>query len=251
MTAVVAVLGLTVVVLAVLVVGLLRSHADILRALHDLGIDLDPSSASGTPRRQAVPTPTPGPVGSGMVVPSAVSGHDPAGGSTSVALLGEDRLTLIAFLSSGCLTCRPMWEALGAADIELPGGARAVAVTKGPHEESPASVQALASSRLTTVMSSEAWEAFAVPGSPYFVLVDGAGTVVGEGTAGTWERVVGLLGEALADGGAATGRLGPPPDPGRGGSAQARHHHVDQTLRAAGIEAGHSSLYPEQVEGEP
>ncbi len=235
MTAVVVALGLLVLLLGVLVVGLLRSHAEILRALHGLGVDLSPAGDDALPR------PVPGPLGAGAVVPASVSGLDPMGGAVTAALVGEGRLTLLGFLSSGCLTCRPMWEAMGAPTSAIPGGARPIAVTKGPHEESPASVRALASSHLTTIMSSEAWASFAVPGSPYFVLVDGAGRIVGEGTAGTWARVLELLAEALGD---AHEALDVPPGPARG--AAARLQHVDDTLRAAGIEPGHASLHPER-----
>lgn len=245
MTAVVVALTLIVGILAVLVLGLLRSHADILRALHALGVDLDPSREGELGARTSVPAPTPGRVGAGMAVPVAITGHDPTGGSISVALLGGERRTLLAFLSSGCLTCRPMWEALGDAHVEVPGGARVVVVTKGPHEESPSSIQALVTPHLTTVMSSEAWEAFAVPGSPYFVLVDGSGSVLGEGTAAAWSRVVELLTEALGDAPPVVGGA----SPARGGS-RARHAHIDETLRAAGIESGDPSLYPGQTAGE-
>ena len=41
MTAVVMIEAVVIGLLCVLVVGLLRSHAEILRALHDLGVDLD------------------------------------------------------------------------------------------------------------------------------------------------------------------------------------------------------------------
>ncbi len=236
MTAVVVALGLLVVLLGVLVVGLLQSHAQILRALHGLGVDLSPSGSDALPR------PVAGPLGAGATVPASVSGLDPMGGAVSVALVGEGRLTLLGFLSSGCLTCRPMWDAMGADEAAIPGGARPVAVTKGPHEESPASVRSLASSQLTTIMSSEAWATFAVPGSPYFVLVDGEGRIVGEGTAGTWARVLELLGEALADApSVAPAPAGPPR-----GRAAARLQHVDETLRAAGVEPGHPSLHPER-----
>lgn len=235
MTALLVGLGLAVALLAVLVMGLLRSHAEILRALHALGVDLSDPPAHG-----ALPVVTAGPVGAGIQVPGDISGVDPVGGSVSVALRGEGRLTLLAFLSSGCLTCRPMWEAMGAAGAEVPGGARPVAVTKGPHQESPASVRELCGQDLTTVMSSDAWEAFAVPGSPYFVLVDGTGRILGEGTAATWARVLELLGEALADDRRGTAPSAGPP---RGGGV-ARREHVDETLRAAGIEAGHPSLHP-------
>lgn len=236
MTALVVALGLLVLLLGALVVGLLRSHAEILRALHGLGVDLSPTGADALPR------PVAGPLGAGATVPASVSGLDPNGGAVSVALVGEGRLTLLGFLSSGCLTCRPMWEAMGGSGTTIPGGARPVAVTKGPHEESPASVRALASSELTTVMSSEAWASFAVPGSPYFVLVDGRGRIVGEGTASTWTRVLELLAEALAD---APDVVPVPKGPPRGRAA-ARHQHVDETLRAAGVEAGHPSLHPER-----
>ena len=48
-------------------------------------------------------------------------------------------------------------------------------------------------------MSSEAWAAYEVPGSPYFVLVDGpSGQARGEGTGIDWPQVRGLL-EQVAD----------------------------------------------------
>lgn len=244
MTAVVVALGMLVLLLGVLVVGLLRSHAEILRALHGLGVDLSADSVT------SLPTPVAGPLGARAAgaraaVPSDLAGLDLAGGSITVALVGEGRLTLLGFLSSGCLTCRPMWEAMTASSSSIPGGARPVAVTKGPHEESPASIRSLASSELTVVMSSEAWADFAVPGSPYFVLVDGTGRIIGEGTASTWTRVLELLGEALADSPAPRGgdraRSGGPPR----GSGPERLRQVDETLRAAGIEPGHASLHPD------
>lgn len=236
MTALVVGLGLLVLLLGVLVVGLLRSHAEIIRALHALGVDLSHSSPSDS-AIDALPRPRT----TTVVVPDSVSGFDPQGGALTVSLSGPGKLTLLAFLSSGCLTCRPMWEALGRPARTVAGGARVIAVSKGPHEESPASINAVASPHLTTIMSSDAWADFGVPGSPYFVLVDGARQIVGEGTATTWQRVVELLDEALAD--ASTDAL--PSSPRRRGGA-ARRQHVDDTLRAAGIEAGHSSLHPDR-----
>ncbi len=53
-------------------------------------------------------------------------------------------------------------------------------------------------------MSTQAWEDYGMPGSPYFVLVDGAaGRVAGEGSATSWQQVVRLCGDASADRGAA------------------------------------------------
>jgi hypothetical protein len=234
-TAIVVLLGGTVLLLGVLVIGLLRSHAEILRALHQMGIELDPAAGA------SLPSPVGGPLGRGIAVAPSVTGVDPTGGVVSAALVGTDRLTLLAFLSSGCLTCRHMWDAIGSQDVTIPGGARPIAVTKGPHEESAASVRTLASPHLTTIMSSEAWSSFAVPGSPYFVLVEGSGRIVGEGTAASWPRVLELLGEALADAPEVTRSAG---GPLAGGAA--RHQQVDEALRAAGIEAGHPSLFPER-----
>ena len=48
MTAVVMIEAVVILLLAVLVVGLLRSHAEILRALHDLGVNLDDDSGDQT-----------------------------------------------------------------------------------------------------------------------------------------------------------------------------------------------------------
>ena len=47
MTVLIVVQGLVILLLAVLVVGLLRSHAEILRALHDLGVNLEDGAPQG------------------------------------------------------------------------------------------------------------------------------------------------------------------------------------------------------------
>ena len=91
----------------------------------------------------------------------------------------------------------------------------------------------------------EAWERFAVPGGPYFVLVDGSdGQVVGEGSATTWEHVRGLLAQSVDDG---VVRLGS--GEGRQRSLRAteaerrREAEVDAALARSGIGPGHPSLY--------
>jgi hypothetical protein len=78
MTVAVALLGVVVALLAVLVVSLLRSHAEILRALHDLGVDLDPSNpaevARATRAARAAATALSGaPAGTGGAVPAESS----------------------------------------------------------------------------------------------------------------------------------------------------------------------------------
>ncbi len=79
------------------------------------------------------------------------------------------------------------------------------------------------------VASSSAWEGFGVPGSPYFVYVDGTGRVVGEGSAATWPAVATLMGQAHADDAHRSGRL-------------SREGRDDAALAAAGIRPGDPSL---------
>ena len=76
-------------------------------------------------------------------------------------------------------------------------------------------------------MSSEAWEDYAVPGSPYFVLVQD-GEVRGEGVATTWQALRSLVGDAIEE----QREVG------------SRHRQIDDTLAAAGIGPDHPSLYP-------
>lgn len=217
--------------LALLVVGLLKSHAEILRQLHELG-------AGRTEERRPVP------VDLGMGSATGTKAHDvagqtPEGEAAAVAVSGATHDTLLAFLSSGCLTCDGFWEALGAdGDLGLPAGIRVVAVTKGPGEESECSVRGLASAGRTVLMSTQAWLDYEVPGSPYFVHISGpAGRVVGEGTAATWAQVVGLV--TRADGDRRRSRAG-----GHLRRNDGQGHRIDQELTAAGVLPGDPSLYP-------
>src|SRR5580658_6453260 len=111
MVALIVVLTVVVVLLAVLVAGLLRSHADILRALHSLGAGVgDPALAGETaPGSGSVPAPvTMGPPlpreRSSASAPTVV-GMTPAGDALALSVATAGRLTLLAFLSSGCSTC--------------------------------------------------------------------------------------------------------------------------------------------------
>jgi hypothetical protein len=257
-SAIVVGLALVVALLAVLVVGLLRSHAEILRALHDLGVNLeDDHDAGGRPGR-AISTSAHPPHRTAQGVAPArgadvafgpaqdISGTLASGGAAHVAVVGASHATVLAFLSTGCGTCGTFWEALASPEqVRLPGeGTRLVIVTNGPDAESPAAVADLAPRGVVTVMSSEAWDDYNVPVSPYFVLVDGpSGRVIGEGAGTSWEQVLDLLSRSVADAGSSAG----------GGrtrrartrmSGQDRADRVDAELRAAGIEPGDPSLYP-------
>jgi hypothetical protein len=152
--------------------------------------------------------------------------------------------TLLAFLSTGCGTCGTFWEALARhGDEPLPGDAtRLVIVTNGADSESPAAVAELAPPDVLTLMSSEAWDLYQVPVSPYFVLVDGRSSqVVGEGAGTSWSQILDLLGRAVADRATAPRTRGRP-QPRMGG--QDRAERVDAELLAAGITPGDPSLHP-------
>lgn len=250
-----------VLLLAVLVAGLLRSHADILRALHSLGADIGDPSTDGHGHGRGATSP----VFMGPTLPPErdaaspidVHGVTPEGDAVAIGV-GNSGFTLLAFLSTGCLTCAGFWEALrGPGDLGLPAGVRVVAVTKGPAQEAPAEVRKLATGDVPVVMSSEAWDGYEVPGSPFFVLLDGqAGRRIGEGTAMGFEQVARMVRQAIdeaaleqryAEGGAsggATGRGFPRP----GAADRRREAENDAALIAAGILPGDPSLYPASLD---
>ena len=230
MTIAVVALAIVVSILGALVISLLRSHADILRVLNDAGIDLDPANAGSTDDRQSESpssggrSSAHGSYGSGVSNRSAPVGHSetlagvsgdletlgsgvsditgitPEGDAVSIGVASTD--SLVAFLSSGCVTCHRFWEAFASGealtDGRLEDGTRVVVVTQGEETESPATVADLSTPEVPVVMSSDAWEDFGVPVAPYFVLVSG-GQVVGEGAAAQWSQVASLLAKARAD----------------------------------------------------
>ncbi len=219
--------------LTILVVALLRSHAEILATLHELGAGVHDDDRIET--REGVPQPRPAAAADARV--SDFVGRAPGGGVVNVGIEGTDHNTLLAFLSSTCLTCRGFWEAFADPEQrELAGGnTRIVVVTKSADAESPATIASLATEDVTVVMSSEAWLRYEVEVAPYFLLVEArSGAVVGEGAASSWDQVRSLLGQAEADG--AHGL--------RHRSGQARSDDSDEALRRAGIEPNDLRLYP-------
>ncbi len=244
MTAILVVTSLVLVGVVVLLVGLLRSHAAILRRLHELEL-----VGSEAPRR-ADPVefrPMPGmpePVGlTAFPTGADIVGVDLAGDAMVVGVVGASHATVLAFLSSGCTTCQRFWEAFADLDaLHLPDNTRLVVVVKGVDAESPSVLRSLVPAGLTVVMSSRAWNDYAVPGSPYFTLVDGrTGTVRGEGTGLDWAQVAGLLAQATGDLRFTMGDRGrriPKP-----ASDAEREEELDRALFAVGIEPGDPSLY--------
>ena len=249
MAVLVTILTVVVALLALLVVGLLRSHAAILKQLHELGAGV------GDPARPAsVKTPVEFSMQSGLPTLSGDTGFrdgaDVSGSSVdddalALRIVGAAHPTLLAFLSSSCLTCAGFWESFAEPDqLLLPESTRLVIVTKDATEESPSAIARLAPPGLPLVMSSAAWADYEVPGSPYFVFVDGpTGRVRGEGTGATWKQVANLLAQATGD---LTFTAGP--DAARRSKPQSdaeREREIDQQLLAAGILPGDPSLYPD------
>ena len=246
MTALVVLLTVVVALLGLLVVSLLRSHAEILRRLHE--IDPNGADEQGAAHSHG-PTPLEMGVRPGVALPREndtaahdVAGTAPNGDEVALALVGARSSTLLAFLSSGCLTCLDFWHAF-ASDLTLPEGVRLVVVTKGEEQESVTRVAELAPPGVTVVLSTQAWLDYEVPMAPYFILVDGPERRVrGEGAASSWPQLVDLLGQALDDGAASrkAGRGAPKPV----GAAE-RESLIDRELSAAGITPGDPSLYPD------
>jgi hypothetical protein len=253
MTALIVGLTVAIALLGVLVAGLLRANAEVIRALHQMGVNLGPDTPGTRPTPVTLgERPTPGRPDAGDVIDLA--GTTPDGDAVSLAVSGVRHDTLIAFLTSGCQTCRGFWDSFRAGAPDVPGGARLVVTTRGPEAESPGSIGNLAGSgqsAVPVVMSSEAWEHYDVPYAPYFVYISGpAGRVVGEGVAATWEEVRALVANAVADGttapppGAAAGRP-------RSRADRTRDLAVDRALEEAGITPGDPRLHPTPIDSAP
>jgi hypothetical protein len=224
MGALVAVETVLLVLIVVLLAGLLRSHAEILRRLGPADpagpAETIPPSAAPTRRRDGH---SPAPV---------VAGSTPSGDVVKLAFDGGAvGPTLLAFLTSGCSSCAAFWQRLGG--DQLPDRVQPVIVVRGRERESPSRLRSLGPSDVPVVMSSRAWEEYGVPGAPYFVLVDGG--VRGEGVATSWPALASLVADAIADEDAAR-------DSVRLGGAVRRP--IDQTFAAAGIGPDDPSLYP-------
>jgi hypothetical protein len=229
MTALVSVETVLVVLLVVLVAGLLRSHAEILRRL----AAAEDAAARGRHARVPPGLATPDQVeraDSDLVAP-AVSGQTPSGDAVVLDFSGCSAVpTLLAFLTSGCTTCAGFWAQLG--ERRLGDAVRTVIVAHGDERERPARLSKLAPSGVPVVMSSQAWLDYRVPGSPYFVLVDSS--IQGEGVATSWEALASLVTDALEE--------------SSGSAGERRARDVDQTLAAAGIGPSHPSLYPTRAQ---
>jgi hypothetical protein len=210
------------------VVGLLRSHAEILRRLS--AVEGDGADGGAVPERMA----------GASTDAFDIVGETLAGDSVKVRLGPGSPTTLLAFLSSGCAACGPLWESLQR-DSRVPAGARLVIVVKGPEEESATRLRELAPRARELLMSPGAWRDYSIPGSPHFVLVDGgSGAIAGRGTAASWEQIVSMVEQAVSD----TSHSATETAPSRARTTSERAERAEQALASAGITAGHPSLYP-------
>lgn len=223
-------------VLALLVFGLLRSHAEIIRALHRAGIPLE--EAGGHAERPGAPVELRSPPDGAA---HDIVGVSTGGSPTKISVTGGRGLTLLAFLSSSCRTCETFWTAFAEPDLDLPGaGTRLVIVGQDPPLESQTAFAGLAPPGVKTVLSSAAWQDYDVPGSPFFALVDGTNDrLVGSGTAASWDQMRNMLRTALGD------YLLEVESNNDGTSGRDRERRADQALLAAGIGRDHPSVNPD------
>lgn len=275
MLSLVVMLSVAVALLTILVIGLLRSYGEVLRRLHEAGLGAEATVAAGSSTLSTAVTAgdstsdrssvreaadiarrldpaVPAPRQNGAVLPEIVdiSGVTPAGDAIAVGLRRAEQATMLAFLSSGCTTCSGFWEPLRNGERLTIGNreVRMVVVTAGSANERPAAVAALAGPELTVVMSEQAWSHYAVPATPYFVLLDATLGILGEGSALTWNQLVGLMERAVTDRGFTLSSDTNRHDTDRSdvvdlrGRAQ-RELRADDALRAAGILPGDGQLY--------
>lgn len=255
MIAVVALEALVLVVMAVLVTGLLRSHAVILRRLHELdgasgetaGSARTLAPVDGPPPFRSMPgMPEPVPLGDQSAVPRDIVATTLDDEAVVVRTAGVAHDTVLAFLSSSCTTCLQFWDDF-ARPVALPATARLLIVVKDLAEESPSALHELRPDGVDVLLSSQAWNDYRVPGSPYVMAVDGkSGRVKGEGTGMSWEQVANLLAQSTGDaaylsGGRRPGLIVKPT------SDADREQRVDRELLSAGISPGDPSLYASPV----
>jgi hypothetical protein len=227
MTALVIIEAIVIVLLTILVAGLLRSHGEILRHLHTLGVGEHGEVVPARPVASGASSLGPSPL-------AALTGPGLRGGAVSIPLTESRGYALLAFLSSTCTSCQPFWREPAGPELD---GIRTVVVTKDPAEESPSDLTALARPDVTALMSSKAWDSFRVPATPYFALIDTThGQVIGEGSAANWSRVGEMVRRAISDAAHPLHR-----------STADRKADIDAELAAAGIEPGDPRLYQPPV----
>jgi hypothetical protein len=233
-TIVIAAAGALLAITWLFLIAVLRSHADVLRRLHALedgAVALDDAPGSALdPRARADPT--------GAAAPD-IAGETLAGDAVKLALGAGAPRTLLAFLSTGCSVCGPLWDELRAGGPAAPG-IRIVVVTRGSDRESLTRLGRIAPARGELVMSNAAWSDYGISATPHFVLIDAdERRILGRGGGTSWSQVLSLLADAQSD-----------TELHRVRSTSARAQRAEQALTTSGIGPDHPSLYPSRREGE-
>jgi hypothetical protein len=122
-------------------------------------------------RLRPIPTYTDHPT----TTPHDIVGVTPDGVPCRIHVVRAAAPVLLLFLSAACLGCRDLWEGLHELHAGLAGAARLVVVTRGPGEESPGAITALAgdapeSDGIDLVMSTEAYRDYRVGGPPFLTV---------------------------------------------------------------------------------
>jgi hypothetical protein len=156
MEVIVAVETVLLALLVLLVAGLLRSHAEILRRL-------GPGDSNGG--EPELPEP---PAIVNTRAPADIAGTTLEGDAVQVSLGASTPPTLVAFLTSGCAVCGNFWNDMrrGRHAQVLERDLRLVVVTKDTSHESPSKLEALRPDDVPVIMSSAAWDAHRVPAAP-------------------------------------------------------------------------------------
>lgn len=179
MTVLVVSEAVVIALLGILVIGLIRRNSEILRDLRD-----------GAQR-------APDPAGAGTVARD-IAGVGLNGQIVGVNVRYPDRPTLLAFMSTTCATCSHFWKRFGDSKaLATLGDVRLIIVTYGEGDERPADVAEVAPANVPLVMSSIAWQTYAVSGSPYFVLISKeTGLISARDSAPNWDGLLRLIGQA-------------------------------------------------------
>jgi hypothetical protein len=151
-------------------------------------------------RLRPIPTYTDHPA----TTPHDIAGVTPDGLPCRIAVVEAAAPVLLLFLSAACLGCRDLWQGLPELHAGLAGAARLVAVTRGPGEESPEAIAALAADAPSThgidlVMSTEAFRDYRVNGPPFLALAT-ADRVLTESVAWGVEQTLQIALDALRTG---------------------------------------------------
>lgn len=165
--------------LGILVVGLLRRNSAILRELHGAAVSVPDPAGTGTAARD-------------------IAGVGLNGKVVGIQVRDANRPTLLAFMSTTSATCDHFWRRFGDDEaLATLGDTRLIIVADGDGREQPAEIAEMAPPDIPLVLSTIAWQTYAIPGSPYFVMISGeTGLITAKGSASNWDGLLSLIGLA-------------------------------------------------------